>query len=73
MPSKPIIMRDALNDYAAFSDESHSDGNHDFMVIGGLLCRSAGAHQLAARVTALHSQQPFPEAFQTLVRKPSPS
>lgn len=34
------------------------------MVIGGVLCRTSAAHQLARRVSALHEAQPFPEAIQ---------
>jgi hypothetical protein len=64
MPSTPIVGDDKTHDYAAFSDESHSDNNHNYMVIGGVLCRSADAHKLANRFGAIHSKSPYGEAIQ---------
>lgn len=47
----PLVSGDPLCDYAAYSDESHSDGGNTYMVIGGVLCRSAIAHRLSAKIT----------------------
>lgn len=64
MPSIPIVPGDPLNDYAAFSDESHSDANNAFMVIGGVLCRSAIAHQVSSRITEIVNSSRYRETIQ---------
>lgn len=64
MPSAPLIHVDRLHDYAAFSDESHSDANNRFMVIGGILLRSADAHKFSESVTRSYAPFKFPEAIQ---------
>ena len=63
MPASPIVSQPALHDYAAFSDESHSDGTNIHMVIGGVLTRSADAHLVSAEISRAYGRR-FPEAIQ---------
>ncbi|WP_245503138.1 DUF3800 domain-containing protein [Rhizobium ruizarguesonis] len=64
MPSTPLILADRLHDYAAFSDESHSDANNRYMVIGGILLRSADTHRFSESVTRSYARFKYPEAIQ---------
>ncbi len=64
MPSTPLISVDRLADYASFSDESCADGNHRYMIIGGILCRSFDAHRLSARIAAIRAECRFRESIQ---------
>lgn len=64
MPSSPLIGADRIADYASFTDESCSDGNNRFMVIGGVLCRSYEAHQFSAQIAKIKADCPFRESIQ---------
>jgi hypothetical protein len=64
MPSSPLIGVDSLADYACFSDESCSDNNHRYMVIGGILCRSFDAHRWSQRIAKIKAECPFQESIQ---------
>lgn len=63
-PEFPLVSGDPTHDYAAFSDESHSDGNNRYMVIGGILCRSAIVHELASEITEIINSSRYREAIQ---------
>lgn len=64
MPRVPLVTGDPLADYAAFSDESHSDGDNSFMVIGGILCRSADAHFVSKRFNEIHERSRYREPIE---------
>ncbi|MBO0334452.1 DUF3800 domain-containing protein [Sneathiella sp. CAU 1612] len=64
MPVEPIVIKNTQCDYSIFSDESHTDGNHSFMVIGGILCRSAEAHLIAKRISSIQQNSKFKESLQ---------
>lgn len=64
MPSEPLILIDRRHDYAAFSDESHSDSNNAYMVIGGVLLRSADAHKFGTLISCTYEPYKWPEAIQ---------
>ncbi len=51
---------DALGDYAAFTDESSISG-HRFMLVGGVLCRSAHAQEIHEKMCRIRRDSRFPQ------------
>lgn len=60
----PVVSRPKPHDYSSYSDESHHDANNRYMVMGGILCGSHHAGQLAAELEAIRRGFPYPDSVQ---------